>query len=118
MPLRHDERVVNAACNDGASRLGYLSEPEFGYAMACYAWLRNETDPGWATDLDPGPRVHLKQGLAYLSGEAEPGGFPTRKSGPISIKVVPKGSRFPAGMFFLPKRGSAALRQDPPKPRD
>lgn len=105
-----DERMLNAARDDGYSRLGYLTEPEFGYAMACYAWLRNETGPGWAADLDPGPRAHLRQGLAYLSGEAEPGRFPTRKAGPVSIKIVSKGSRFPAGMYFPPRRGSFSPR--------
>lgn len=82
-----DERMLNAARNDGYSRVGYLTEPEFGYAMACYAWLREEADPAWAARLDPGPRVHLRQGLAYLARCARKGSLPTTRSGGISIAV-------------------------------
>ncbi|WP_279510062.1 hypothetical protein [Actinomadura sp. 7K507] len=38
--------------------------------MACYAWLRRDPEPDWAGELDPGPCVYLKQGLAYLSRNA------------------------------------------------
>ncbi|GAA4390785.1 hypothetical protein GCM10023088_67120 [Actinomadura verrucosospora] len=87
-----DERTLNAARNDGYSRLGYLTEPEFGYAMACYAWLRGETDPPWAARLDPGPRALLRQGLAYLSRSAMQGEFPTRRTGdvPVTVRVTPR----------------------------
>lgn len=92
-PLGHlDERTLNAARDDGRSRLGYLAEREFGYAMACHAWLRHETEPAWAARLDPGPRAFLRQGLAYLSRSAGPGEFPTRRPGTaaIAVRVVPK----------------------------
>jgi hypothetical protein len=49
------------------SRLGYLTEPMFGYGLARYAWLRGETDPPWARNLDTNPRAFLKRGLRYLS---------------------------------------------------
>jgi hypothetical protein len=49
------------------SRLGYLTEPMFGYALARYAWLRGETDPPWARHLDTNPRAFLKQGLRHLA---------------------------------------------------
>ncbi|GAA3265182.1 hypothetical protein Dvina_16460 [Dactylosporangium vinaceum] len=48
------------------SRLGYLTEPMYGYALARYAWLRNEPSPDWARHLDTNPRAALKQGLRYL----------------------------------------------------
>lgn len=48
------------------SRLGYLTEPMFGYALARYSWLRGETSPAWAEHLDTNPRTYLKQGLKYL----------------------------------------------------
>ncbi|GAB7184258.1 hypothetical protein ATKI12_4089 [Kitasatospora sp. Ki12] len=48
------------------SRLGYLTERMFGYALACYAHLRGETDPAWARHLATNPRAYLKQGLRYL----------------------------------------------------
>lgn len=64
-----DDRSLNAARhNDGYHRLGYLSSMEFGYALACYCWVRGETEPpGWARYVNPGPRVHMEQGLAYLA---------------------------------------------------
>ncbi|MEU4424005.1 hypothetical protein AB0F81_25525 [Actinoplanes sp. NPDC024001] len=50
------------------SRLGYLTEPMYGYALARYAWLRGEKDPSWARFLDTNPRTYLKRGLRYLAG--------------------------------------------------
>jgi hypothetical protein len=59
------------------SRLGYLTEPMYGYGLARYAWLRGETEPTWAGFVDPNPRAFLKRGLRYLrqtsSGDT-PGG--------------------------------------------
>ena len=51
------------------SRLGYLTEAMYGYALARYAWLRGETAPAWATHLDTNPCTYLKQGLKYLHAE-------------------------------------------------
>jgi hypothetical protein len=50
-----------------SSRLGYLSEHMLGYALACYAHLRGETNPAWARHLDTNPRTYLKQSLRYLA---------------------------------------------------
>jgi len=49
------------------SRLGYLTEPMFGYGLARYAWLRGEADPRWARYVDTNPRTFLKRGLRYLA---------------------------------------------------
>jgi hypothetical protein len=40
----------------------------FGYALACYAWMRGEPapEPAWARYLDANPRGYLKQGTRYL----------------------------------------------------
>ena len=56
----------------GTRRMGYLTEPMFGYALACYAWMRGEGDPAWARYLDANPRAFLKKGLRFLrrSGQA------------------------------------------------
>jgi hypothetical protein len=64
-----DDRTLNASrSNEGYHRLGYLSSAEFGYALACYGWTRGETElPGWARYVNPGPRVHMEQSLAYLA---------------------------------------------------
>jgi hypothetical protein len=50
-----------------ASRLGYLTEPMYGYGLARYAWLRGEADPEWARYLDTNPRTFLKRGLRYMA---------------------------------------------------
>ncbi|BCB76287.1 hypothetical protein GCM10022251_25090 [Phytohabitans flavus] len=55
------------------SRLGYLTEPMYGYALARYAWLRGESDPDWADHLDTNPRSFLMRGLRYLA-TIEPAG--------------------------------------------
>ena len=51
-------------------RLGYLTLPMFGYALACYAWLRGEAEshrqPHWARFLDTNLRAYLRQGSRYL----------------------------------------------------
>lgn len=72
--------------------------------MACYAWLRHDPEPDWAGELDPGPRAHLRQGLAYLSRNARPGEFPTRRTGtvPVSVRVVPKADRvWLTGLYLM-----------------
>ena len=63
-----DERYTRSA------RLGYLTEPMFGYGLATYAYLRGETDPRWARHLDTNPRVFLKRGLRYLARADRPVG--------------------------------------------
>lgn len=54
--------------------LGYLNAPMFGYALACYAWLRGDSDggaagklPEWARFLDANPHGYMKQGVRYLA---------------------------------------------------
>jgi hypothetical protein len=49
------------------NRLGYLTEPMYGYGLARYAWLRGEESPEWAGYLDTNPRTFLRQGLRYLA---------------------------------------------------
>lgn len=48
------------------SNLGYLTEPMFGYGLACFAWLRGEIRPRWSRYLDTNPRAYLKRGLRHL----------------------------------------------------
>ncbi|WP_422770770.1 hypothetical protein ACN28C_29530 [Plantactinospora sp. WMMC1484] len=59
-----------------ASRLGYLTEPMYGYALARYAWLRGETAPDWARHVDTNPRTYLRRGLRYLRRTGVPTGPP------------------------------------------
>jgi hypothetical protein len=49
-----------------AQRLGYLTEQMFGYGLARWAMLREESDPPWAKYLDTNPRAYMKQSLRYL----------------------------------------------------
>lgn len=49
------------------NRQGYLTEPMYGYALARYAWLRDEPDPNWLRHLDTNPRVICKRGLRHLA---------------------------------------------------
>jgi hypothetical protein len=49
-----------------SSHLGYLGETLSGYALAYYAYLRSEREPGWAAALDTNPRTYMRQGLRYL----------------------------------------------------
>lgn len=49
-----------------ASRSGYLSEEMFAYALACYTWMRGETDPQWSRHLSINVGHHFKRCLAYL----------------------------------------------------
>jgi hypothetical protein len=50
-----------------ASRQGYLSEELYGYALACYAWYRGESKPGWARHLRANILYYLDDSLHFLS---------------------------------------------------
>lgn len=60
-------------------RLGYLDQRMFGYALACYTRLRNNSAPKWESYLAAQPREYMNRGLAYLQKAAPYGGFPTQK---------------------------------------
>lgn len=57
-------------------RLGYLTEPMYGYGLACHAWLLGDRRPAWARLLDTNPRAYLKRGLRHLSRHAAPRALP------------------------------------------
>jgi hypothetical protein len=82
-----DDRTLNAARREGYQRLGYLSSAEFGYALACYCWLRRDMRPGWATYVNPGPLLHLEHGLAYLKVSSPEGELPTQRMLGKSVKI-------------------------------
>jgi hypothetical protein len=91
-----DDMTLNAARrNDTYSRLGYLRSSEFGYALSCCCWLRQETEPAWGRMLTPGPLSYLNQGLAYLASSGRSGELPTQrvvnksaKLGTVTIRVT------------------------------
>lgn len=45
---------------------GYLTEAMFGYALALFAWLRNEEHPNWGGYLTGSVASYFKGGLKYL----------------------------------------------------
>src|SRR5215831_3624294 len=104
-----DDRTLNAARNEGYRRLGYLSSPEFGYALSCYCWLRRETDPRWARYVDPGPRARLQQGLAYLARASVEGELPTQRLLNRSVKIgnatvsITRGKVSPGSSGLIPR---------------
>ena len=49
-------------------RLGYLTEPMFGYALALFAFTRRERKPNWSKYLEGNVKHHFKSGLNYLQG--------------------------------------------------
>ena len=48
-------------------RLGYLGQPQTGYALALWARLRGEANPGWAAHLCGDVRASFKQGAKWLA---------------------------------------------------
>src|SRR5262245_48660067 len=48
------------------ARLGYLNQRMFAYALARFAFERNELEPAWLRHVRPDVRAPLKQGLRFL----------------------------------------------------
>lgn len=48
-------------------RLGYLSEPMLGYALARFAYERGESRPDWASLVSSNIAPYMKRSLAWLS---------------------------------------------------
>ena len=55
------------------SRLGYLDQRTFGYALARFAHARGETAPAWVKHVRPDVRAPLLQGLRFLARESNTG---------------------------------------------
>jgi len=49
-----------------SKRLGYMTEPMFGYALAWFAFLRHEQDPEWSTYLERDARYYFKASMRFL----------------------------------------------------
>ena len=50
----------------GHSTLGYLKQREWGYALALYAYFKQEKDPGWLLHLTPNIRSDFKKSIAFM----------------------------------------------------
>jgi|SRR5215831_1146319 len=53
-----------------SKRLGYLTEPMFGYALAWFARARQEKNPAWAQYLEGDARHYFKSSMRYLQRSA------------------------------------------------
>jgi len=59
-----------------ARRLGYLSEEQFGYALARFAFERGERKPLWISFLATNIRSYMKRSSAWLASNEERRLFP------------------------------------------
>ncbi len=50
----------------GWSTAGYLSQMEWGYGLALFALVRNETSPAWADYLNPTVKADFEQGIKFI----------------------------------------------------
>jgi hypothetical protein len=57
-------------------RVGYLSEQQFGYALARFAFERNEKKPAWRSFLSTNVAGYLKRSIAWLVADEVPRLFP------------------------------------------
>ena len=55
-----------------AGRTGYLSEEQFGYALARFAFERGEVKPAWRKYLSTNVSAYLKRSAAWLADHGEP----------------------------------------------
>jgi hypothetical protein len=53
------------------SRQGYLTAPILAYALALFAWLRRETQPGWAGYLRLDVRSPFREAQSYRLGKTK-----------------------------------------------
>jgi hypothetical protein len=54
------------------SNLGYLSQGDFGYALAVFAWARGESNPSWAIELTTNVRAFLRATLSCFKASKKP----------------------------------------------
>jgi hypothetical protein len=64
--LREEYQDTGAWSRWSIGKQGYLPARVFGYAMALFAFLRDEPDPSWANHLRPDAASALRGGLRYL----------------------------------------------------
>lgn len=119
---------LDAASNAGCRGLGYLKPEEFGYALSCYAWLREERNPAWARFVSAGSLQVMRRGLEFLAVVSTPGELPAQQRPPnqnarpraATITVVKTRSAttsFGVAMGGITLPGTS-LRQWPPGPRE
>jgi hypothetical protein len=66
------DRMLTGVANEPSHRGGYMTEAEFGYALAYWATLRGDLAPSWARHLSGGVRDALIRGLRHLAARGGP----------------------------------------------
>lgn len=74
--FRFEQHSDNTSQGWSARRLGYLSEEQFGYALARFAFERGEGKPAWTSFLSTNVASYLKRSAAWLSIRHGPRLFP------------------------------------------
>jgi hypothetical protein len=54
------------------SATGYLSQREYGYSLALFAWARGETNPAWTKELSTNVRAFTRATLACFKASKRP----------------------------------------------
>jgi tetratricopeptide (TPR) repeat protein len=65
--FRKESYILGVQQFTTSSRQGYLSVEMWAYALALFAWLRNDTRPAWIRYLHHNVRSPCRAGLAYLA---------------------------------------------------
>lgn len=55
-----------------AKSSGVVTEEQFGYALALYAFMRGEQSPGWSRHLDPNVRASFRSQSKALAAQGDP----------------------------------------------
>ncbi|WP_205508812.1 hypothetical protein [Longitalea arenae] len=55
----------------GHHTLGYLKQREWGYALALYAYFRQDKDPAWINYLTPNIRSDFKKSTAFINANTD-----------------------------------------------
>ena len=95
-----NSRVRSSAGHDGVNeswsirKLGYLSQPRTGYALAVFAQLRGENDPPWERELCADVRLVCRKARRWLKQEGRDPLAPDASGGMLlSDDEVPPGFR-------------------------
>ena len=55
----------------GHNSIGYLKQREWGYALALYAFYRQEENPGWLKYLTPNIRSDFKKSMLFINDNTD-----------------------------------------------
>jgi hypothetical protein len=69
--FRFEQHQSNNSQGWSASRKGYLSEEQYGYALARFAYERREEKPAWASFLTTNILAYYKRSAAWLTSRKE-----------------------------------------------